>query len=237
MSKQQYVTSMVLAKLQHLQDTLSKHHRLSISLVDMDAEKATISSNQNPCCNRCSESNEELCKKYHKRLIEQANNRKSSVIAPCPLGLQVAVVPLGNSLYIESFTGKNYFLILCSSEEMKISSIENTLFGGNGISAEQNGFREDVSLVASSFDLIFDLVQMNHILLEPNPPVSNDDFKNLTKREQEILHLVSSGMTNQEIACQLVISETTVKTHISKILKKLQMNNRTQLALYEIQAM
>jgi DNA-binding NarL/FixJ family response regulator len=59
----------------------------------------------------------------------------------------------------------------------------------------------------------------------------------LTQREKEILHLVSIGMSNQEIAGSLFISDHTVKVHISNILKKLQLNNRTKLAIYKIQAL
>lgn len=56
----------------------------------------------------------------------------------------------------------------------------------------------------------------------------------LTNRETEILSLVASGKTNQEIADELVLSERTVRTHITNILSKLQLKNRTQAALYAI---
>jgi DNA-binding NarL/FixJ family response regulator len=53
----------------------------------------------------------------------------------------------------------------------------------------------------------------------------------LTPREQELLPLISKGMTNQEIAKQLVISPATVKTHVSNILRKLKVSNRTKIPL------
>ena len=56
----------------------------------------------------------------------------------------------------------------------------------------------------------------------------------LTEREVTILKLVAQGLTNQEIADALVISELTVRTHVSNILAKLHLANRTQAALYAL---
>ena len=56
----------------------------------------------------------------------------------------------------------------------------------------------------------------------------------LTEREMDVLKLVAQGMTNQSIADQLVISEGTVRTHVSNILSKLHIANRTQAALYAL---
>ena len=56
----------------------------------------------------------------------------------------------------------------------------------------------------------------------------------LTDREMDVLKLVAQGMTNQEIADVLVISEGTVRTHVSNILSKLHLANRTQAALYAL---
>lgn len=56
----------------------------------------------------------------------------------------------------------------------------------------------------------------------------------LSERELEVLKLVAQGFSNQEIAAELVISERTVGTHVSNILQKLQLANRTQAALYAL---
>ena len=54
----------------------------------------------------------------------------------------------------------------------------------------------------------------------------------LTNREQEILLLIAQGMSNQEIADELFITLKTVKTHVSNILAKLEVEDRTQAAIY-----
>ena len=51
---------------------------------------------------------------------------------------------------------------------------------------------------------------------------------NITQREYEVLTLVAAGLSNQEIGERLFISETTVKTHVSKLLAKLGASRRTQ---------
>ncbi|WP_080146232.1 response regulator transcription factor [Marinilactibacillus piezotolerans] len=54
----------------------------------------------------------------------------------------------------------------------------------------------------------------------------------LTNREKEVLQLISQGYSNQEIADSLFITLKTVKTHVSNILSKLQVEDRTQAAIY-----
>lgn len=54
----------------------------------------------------------------------------------------------------------------------------------------------------------------------------------LTPREQEVLALIAAGATNQEIADRLVVSIKTVKTHVSNILSKLQLQSRYEAAIY-----
>lgn len=61
---------------------------------------------------------------------------------------------------------------------------------------------------------------------------STTTSEKLTPREIEILELIGCGLRNDEIAARLVISDKTVKTHVSNILHKLNLNHRTQAALY-----
>jgi DNA-binding NarL/FixJ family response regulator len=56
----------------------------------------------------------------------------------------------------------------------------------------------------------------------------------LTIREIEVIKLIAEGLTNKEIAQKLFISEKTVKNHITNILRKLGLRDRTQAALWAI---
>lgn len=65
----------------------------------------------------------------------------------------------------------------------------------------------------------------------PQPAIPKHD---LTERELEVLRLIAQGKSNKEISDDLVLSEKTVKTHVSNILQKLHLSDRTQAAVYAL---
>ncbi|KPC81508.1 MULTISPECIES: response regulator [Streptomyces] len=87
-------------------------------------------------------------------------------------------------------------------------------------------------------------VHAGHVLLQPEVAdalLAQDDTGNgtgrgstLTEREREVLGLIADGRSNREIARALVLSEKTVKTHVSNILMKLDLSDRTQAALWAV---
>lgn len=88
-------------------------------------------------------------------------------------------------------------------------------------------------------------VHAGHVLLQPEVAdilLSQDEGgsgsqgrgNGLTEREREVLALIADGRSNREIARALVLSEKTVKTHVSNILMKLDLADRTQAALWAV---
>jgi NarL family two-component system response regulator LiaR len=77
---------------------------------------------------------------------------------------------------------------------------------------------------------------MSAVAAKEEPPASHlpAPFAELTERELEVLGLIASGRNNREIADKLVISNKTVKTHVSSILSKLHLEDRTQAAIYAL---
>jgi NarL family two-component system response regulator LiaR len=72
---------------------------------------------------------------------------------------------------------------------------------------------------------------MRELNQPPSLPPTTDP---LTEREVDVLRLVAQGLSNDDIAEKLVVSERTVRTHVSHILDKLHLANRTQMALYAV---
>ncbi|WP_127354368.1 response regulator [Actinacidiphila soli] len=87
-------------------------------------------------------------------------------------------------------------------------------------------------------------VHAGHVLLQPEVAdalLSQEEAGSgtgrgttLTEREREVLTLIADGRSNREIARALVLSEKTVKTHVSNILMKLDLSDRTQAALWAV---
>jgi DNA-binding NarL/FixJ family response regulator len=65
---------------------------------------------------------------------------------------------------------------------------------------------------------------------EDAAPAADEDLDSLTPREREVLRLIARGYTYREAAQELVLSARTIETHVSSVLRKLQMSNRRELA-------
>lgn len=86
--------------------------------------------------------------------------------------------------------------------------------------------------IASGQDVLSDSVRQKIYEKNNRAPELHDE---LTAREMEVLRELSKGLSNQEIADDLFISLKTVKTHVSNILSKLEVDDRTQAVIYALQ--
>jgi NarL family two-component system response regulator LiaR len=75
------------------------------------------------------------------------------------------------------------------------------------------------------------LTRLTQALRRPLPP---DPLQALSPREREVLHLIACGRSNRQIGRELAIGEQTVKTHVSNILTKLDLQDRVQAAIFAL---
>ncbi|MCX5398584.1 response regulator transcription factor [Streptomyces sp. NBC_00102] len=79
------------------------------------------------------------------------------------------------------------------------------------------------------------IAEFSKLSQAPKPPALAR-IGDLTERETEVLVLVAQGLSNAEIAAHLVVAESTVKTHVSRVLVKLGLRDRTQAAVFAYEA-
>jgi len=113
--------------------------------------------------------------------------------------------------------GADGYLLKDVPSEQLITAIKDTANGKNPV---------DSSIAGKLFS------QVTRKTMPPEPSL----LKTLSERERDVLGLLAKGLSNAEIAQNLFLSEGTVRNYVSTIFTKLQVNDRTQLALLAIRA-
>ena len=98
---------------------------------------------------------------------------------------------------------------------------------------EPTGLEAAIRLVYEG-EALLDPQIAGRVMQEVARPSPSADVSSLTPREREVLQLLARGLSNRELADRLVLSEKTVKTHVSSILMKLGVHDRTQAALLAV---
>jgi DNA-binding NarL/FixJ family response regulator len=145
------------------------------------------------------------------RLDGIAATRRLVAMRPAPAVIVVTTFDLDAYVYDALRAGACGFLLKDAPETHLLAALRGATAG--------------VTLVSRSVTM--------RLIEELASPASVDDaiLERLTQRERDVLALVARGQSNTEIARTLVIGETTVKTHVSRILTKLELSSRTQAAV------
>ncbi len=96
---------------------------------------------------------------------------------------------------------------------------------------EREGYRNSFDDARASYLSLTHDAHADPVGAKEADPVRTDCFSNLTERERAVARLVAQGQDNRQIASELFLSEGTVRNHISSILSKKDLTNRTQIAV------
>ena len=116
----------------------------------------------------------------------------------------------------------------CSPELFEAKAMINVEFAWFFL-GEQECFKRMCDEIAGVIDNRAEIKRLSHILDEAPPKIKTKKTV-LSTREQEVYSMVVAGQTNKEIASQLFVSVSTVKTLVSRILEKMGVSSRTELA-------
>lgn len=128
------------------------------------------------------------------------------------------------------FNSTKIIMLTTFADEEHISAAINV--GADGYllkSTPADGIIERILAVEKGAQVFDKGVKLTPVLKTDNEVKS---FESLTTRENEILSLVANGLSNNEIAAKLFLSQGTVRNSVSAILEKLNLRDRTQLAVY-----
>jgi NarL family two-component system response regulator LiaR len=142
--------------------------------------------------------------------------------------------PTTTIIEIKKIQPKARILVLTSyAEDQKVA--EAIKAGAYGFLLKDTSPDELVQTIHSVYANRLTLPQEMAQLLLGNKSTSNIEEQptaELTQRELDVLRCISQGLSNKQIAQQLSIGTTTVRSHVSSLMRKLGTENRTQLALY-----
>ena len=120
-----------------------------------------------------------------------------------------------------------------ASDDQVIPAVQAGAAGYLLKDVEPSGLEAAIRLVHQG-EALLDPQVAGRVMEEVAHPAAGSDLAALTPREREVLGLLGRGMSNRELADTLVVSEKTVKTHVSNILMKLGVHDRTQAALLAV---
>lgn len=192
-----------------MQDLLSENTGLCLALYDHKLQEVTIPSGLPQSCLQ-TENHSDECLNSVSRKLKLAQKQAAPILICCHKKLHTFAYQTG------------------------IEQAKQKLFLVGGRTADPAKIEEYLDLISSIYGLPLKIPSVKDGS-EPTTPegiLRIQELYGLTRQEINILFLISQSLSNQDIASKLYISTNTVKTHVSNILRKLGVENRTEAALF-----
>lgn len=216
-------------KIQSFQDCFAEMFNISMGIVSLEGKSLTVWSNSSLFCHYILKKNHDRCKREQQSIIEHLLKKREAYVYTCYTGITYFALPIfSNKDVIAICLGGGVYL----EENIELSN-EKIVQGIQVLSEEK--LNDIIKMLENIFSLIN--INENTNLLDENKKDDNHQEisllnKKLSLRELEIVRNINSGMSNKEIAVELNISEKTVKTHITNILRKLKMKDRLEIVIF-----
>lgn len=225
-SSQEWLSIIGKEKLQIFQDSMARITDMSLVFFDLEGNNLTVWSNAPIFCHSIPKQIVR-CKQEQNRILSMAREKGTMVITTCYLGLTYAIVPV----FFNS--------ILCSYVCIGIVATDNMCISGKKKdeyhipSMDKKNFAEMAQFLKNNMDLLnIDFTLVKDTLNGERQQAGVDEFEGkLSKREVEVAKAICNGLSNKQVAAKLFVSEKTVKSHVSSILRKLDLKDRVQLVV------
>ncbi|HHY94714.1 MAG TPA: hypothetical protein GX513_06850 [Firmicutes bacterium] len=214
-----------LAQLQRLQDLLSQAHGVSLVVVDGQGHEVTVPSGLPADCTVNLDRGTSSCLRLISGALNRARQTRQTAVVSCQFGRTFFVTPLG--------VGRDECRETCCLFVLggRIHQVEPAL----------------IALIDQLFRLLCPPIASAQIAAglptAEQAPAEQPSLEAgraagghpaLADRECEVLALIGAGLSNRDIAARLFITQTTVKTHVTHLLQKLGLANRTEAALFAL---
>lgn len=172
-------------------------------------------------------------------IVEPGHVCTSEDMEKCPSSVILTdFTSLYNSLPDIEDAGKKHFLLLvdtCCGRENLVSAVLRKKVSGVIMSKSDSALLKKAIKAVHKGDIWLDKNTFKSILHGINA-LNGEKSSALSSREKEIVALIGKGLRNKEIASRLHITETTVKTHLTRIFQKLNIKARSELISYAIKS-
>lgn len=216
-------------KIQSFQDSFADLFNISLGIISLDGKSLTVWSSSSLFCHYVMKKNHERCKREQQGIIDYILKKRKSIIYTCYMGVTYFACPIFcNEDIVAICLGGGVYL----EENKELSDIK--MIQGIPMFSERK-LNDVIKMLENIFNLLNNSEDINLVDENKKDEVRKEIFfleKKLSIRELEIVKQINSGLSNKEISSELNISEKTVKTHITNILRKLKMKDRLEIILF-----